>query len=71
MFILLSIPSGLEFWSGTHASIYEHSESIVFENIKFLGEISNNWPNDLLRMNKCIQEPWIMLIIVVYNITVD
>ena len=71
MFILLSIPSGLEFWSGTHAPIYEHSESIVFENIKFLGEISNNWPNDLLRMNKCIQEPSIMLIIVVYNITVD
>ena len=44
MFILSSIPSGLEFWSYfdisvNHASIYENSELIIFKNIKFLGEM--------------------------------
>ena len=29
-------------------SIYEDSELKVFKNIKFLGEISTSWPNDLL-----------------------
>ena len=48
MFISYSISSGLEFWSTSHTSIYENSESKVFKNIIFLGEISNNWPNDLL-----------------------
>ena len=42
------ISSGLEFWSVKHTSLYENSESKVFENIKFSGEISNNWTNDLL-----------------------
>ena len=42
MFILYSISSGLGFSSVNHTSIYENSESNVFENIKFLGEISNN-----------------------------
>ena len=37
-----SIFSGLEFWSVNHTSIYQNSESIVFKNIKFLGEICNN-----------------------------
>ena len=32
-------------------SIYENSESNVFKNISFLGEISNNLPNDLLGTN--------------------
>ena len=32
-------------------SIYENSESNVFKNINFLGEISNNLPNDLLGTN--------------------
>ena len=48
MFILFSIYSGLEFWSVNHSSIYEISELNVFINIKFLGEISNNWSYDLL-----------------------
>ena len=51
MFILSPISSSLEFWSGNHTSIYENSELNVFENIKFVSEISNSWPNDLLRVN--------------------
>ena len=39
MLILSSISSGLEFWSVNNASIYENSESKVFKNITFLGEI--------------------------------
>ena len=48
MFILSSISSGLKFWSLTNTSKYKNSESNVFKNIKFLGEISNNWRNNLL-----------------------
>ena len=51
MFILSSISSSLKFWSVNHTSIYENSELKVFGNIKFLGERSNNWPNDLLGTN--------------------
>ena len=51
MFILFSISSGLETWSVNHTSIQENSISKVFKNIKFLGKISNNWPNDLLEKN--------------------
>ena len=51
MFILSSISSGLEFWPVNHTSVYENSESKVFENIKFMGEISNNCLNDLLGTN--------------------
>ena len=47
MFILSPISIGLEFWSGHHTWIYENSELNIFKNIKFIGEISNNWPNDL------------------------
>ena len=43
MFILFSISSGLEFWSVNHTSIQEKSESIVFNNFKLLGGISNNY----------------------------
>ena len=50
MFILSSISSGLEFWSVNHTLIYQN-ESNIFKNIKFLGEMSNNWPNDLLGAN--------------------
>ena len=42
MFILSSISSGLEFWSVNHTSIYEISQSNVFKDIKFVGEICNN-----------------------------
>ena len=48
MFISFSIYSGLELWSVNHSSIYEISELNVFINMKFLGEISNNWSYDLL-----------------------
>ena len=51
MFILSSICSSLEFWSVNHISIYENSELKVFKNMKFLGEISRNWPNNLLGTN--------------------
>ena len=49
--ILISISSSLEFWSVNHTSIYKNSESKVFKNINSFGEISNNWPNDLLGTN--------------------
>ena len=70
MFISSSIFSGLEFWSVNRTSIYENSELRIFKNIKLLGEISNNWPNDSLG-TKCIQDSWVLLIIVVNNITMD
>ena len=49
--VLSSISSEWDFWSVNHASIYGNSEWNVFKNINFLGEISNDWPNDLLRTN--------------------
>ena len=60
MFILSSISSGLEFWSVNHTSIYENSESKAFKNIKFLDEMSNNWPNDLFGTNvyKTLESCW-------------
>ena len=48
IFILSSISRGLEFWSLNHTSRYENSESNVYKNINFLGEMSNNLPKDLL-----------------------
>ena len=53
MFILSYISSGLEFWSVNHTSIYENSELKVFKKFKLLGEIFNNWPNDLWGTNVC------------------
>ena len=60
MFILSSISSGLKFWSVSHTSIYENSESKVFKNIKFLGEILHNWSNDLIGINvyKTLESCW-------------
>ena len=51
MFTLSSISSGLEFWLRNHTSIYRNSELDVFKNIRFLVEISYNWPKDLLETN--------------------
>ena len=68
MFILSSISSGLNFWSVNHTSVNENSELRVFKNIKVLGKISSNLPNDSLRTN--VYKTWIILIIVVDNITV-
>ena len=60
MFILSSISRGLDFWWVNHTSIYEISETKVFKNIKFLGEISNNWPSDLVGTNlyKTLESCW-------------
>ena len=60
MFTLSSISSGLEFWSVNHTSIHDNSELKVFKNIKFLSEVSNNWPNDLFRMKvyKTLESCW-------------
>ena len=51
IFILSSISKGSEFGSVNHTSIYKNSESNISKNIKFSGEISNNWPKDLLGTN--------------------
>ena len=51
LLILSSVSNGLEFWSVGHTSIYENSELKVFRNIKFLSEIFNDQPNDLLGTN--------------------
>ena len=51
MIILSSICSCLEFWSVNHTSIYKNSKLKVFRTIKFFGEKSNNWTNDLLGIN--------------------
>ena len=62
MFVLPSISSHLEFCSVNDTSIYENYKLKPFKNIKILGEISNNWPNDLL------EKTWILIIIIVTNI---
>lgn len=51
MFNLFYFFSGLECWLENHSSIYESSESKVFNNINYLGEISSYWTNDLLGIN--------------------
>ena len=60
MFILSSVSSGLEIWSVNHTAIHENSELKVFKNMEFLGEISNNWPNNLLGTNvyKTLESCW-------------
>ena len=49
MFLLCSISSSLEVWSVNHTSGYENSELKFLKNMKYLGEICSNWPNDLLK----------------------
>ena len=51
---------GLEFWLVHHTSIYESLELNVYENIKSLGEISSNWPNNSLGKNeyKTLESCW-------------
>ena len=64
MFILSSISKSLEFWSANLTSIYENSELKVFKNIIFFGEISSNWPNDLLELivYKTLESHWWLLL---------
>ena len=60
MFTLSFISSGLEFRSANHSSLYGNFELKVFKDIKFSGEISNNWPNNLLETNiyKTLEYYW-------------
>ena len=60
MLILSSISTGLELLSVNHTSIYEVSQLKVIENIRLLGEISNNWPKDLFEANvyKTLELHW-------------
>ena len=60
MFILSSISCSLAFWSVNHTSKYKNSELNAFKNLKFLGEISNKWPNNLLGTNvyKTVESCW-------------
>ena len=51
MLIFSSISRGLEVWSVNRPSTYENSEWNAFKSIKFLGEISDNLPSDLLGTN--------------------
>ena len=52
MFILSSVSSGLKFWSKSHGQ--------YFKIMKILGEISDNWPNDLSVTNayKALEYSW-------------
>ena len=68
MVILCSICSGLQFWSVNHTLLDENFDLKVFKNIKFLGEIFDNWPKDLSG-KKSIQDFWILLIITLHKIT--
>ena len=60
MLTLSSISRALEFWLVNHTSIYENFVLKISKNIKFVGEVSNNWPNDLLGTNvyKTLQSCW-------------
>ena len=60
MFLVSSISSGLDFWSVNYTPLYENFESNIFKNLKILGEISNNWPKDLLGTNvhKTLESCW-------------
>ena len=60
MFISSSFSRGLYSWSINHTLIYENYEWNIFENIKFVGEIYNNWLNDLLGTNvyKTLESCW-------------
>ena len=51
IFSLSFISNTLELWSINHISTYENAELQIFENIKLLGKISNNWANYLLETN--------------------
>ena len=50
-FVLSSISGSWLFWCVSHTSISWNSELNAFKRIKFIGEISNHWPNGLLGTN--------------------
>ena len=52
MFILSFTSNGLKCLSVSNTSINKNPDLKVFKNTKFVvGEISNNWPNNLLETN--------------------
>ena len=57
---LVYISLGLKCWSVNYSSIYEKYGLKVFKHTKFVGEISNNWPNNLLGTNlyKTLESCW-------------
>ena len=73
MFILSFVSRGLEnrlVNLVNHTSIYENSELKILKKIIFWGEISNNWPKDLLGTN-VYKTYEFLLIIIVDNFTMD
>ena len=50
-FSLSSISNGLLDSSVNHNSIYQNSKLYVFQNMKFVDEISKICPNDLFEIN--------------------
>ena len=68
MVILSSTCSGLQLWSVNHTLLDENFDLKVFKNIKFLGEIFDNWTKDLSG-KKSIQDFWILLIITLHKVT--
>ena len=60
MLFLFSISNALELWKVNHNLVYKSSQVNVFKNVKFLGEISSDWPNDLLGTNvhKTLESCW-------------
>ena len=53
-------PVIFKFWSVNHTLTSKNSELKVFKNTTFFGDISNNWPNDLLGKNlyKTLESCW-------------
>ena len=50
-YFFMSYESDVCFYLVYYTSIYENSESKVFQSITFSGEISNNWLKSLLGTN--------------------
>ena len=64
MFLLSSISSGLQLLSVNHTSKYDKLWVKSFLKNKIFGEISNNWPNNLLgpKVYKTCQSCWQLLL---------
>ena len=50
-FILSSVSSRFLFFPVKHTLMYENFEPNTLGKTEFIGEFSNNWPNDLLETN--------------------
>ena len=69
MFTLPSISSGLELWSVNRTLIYENSESEVFENIIFF--VKYLVIDKMAYLEQTYKDSWILMIIIIENITMD